>query len=93
MAEIEIDIKTNIFDDPEYCTSHRSIDDQPPDDTIRCPKLGDYDKEGWCYAFDEWVDSERPLRKTNKCKEAWKKAKDSETVSDRLNNIGVYGRF
>jgi hypothetical protein len=60
----------SIFDDPEFCSSVQGAD-MPGEFDEKCPKLGDYDKEGWCYLFDEWVDSEKPLTKCNECKEAY----------------------
>ena len=71
---IEITTKTKVFDHPEFCTSEESLEKHPNDSATRCPKLGDYDKEGWCYLFDVWVDSEKPWRKCHECLKAYQKA-------------------
>ncbi|MCK5612933.1 hypothetical protein KAR91_64260 [Candidatus Pacearchaeota archaeon] len=72
-----------VFEDPEFCTSESSAE-HPKDSAERCPKLGDYDKEGWCYAFHEWVDSERPWQKCDECKGAYQaELKRREALEDK----------
>lgn len=72
MTEIEIDVKANIFDDPEYCAMHAG------DATQYCRHYN----RGECGIFEqnpienEKVNSE-PI-KSKQCKDSWSQAKGTK---------------
>lgn len=83
MAEIEIDVKAEIFDDPEFCSEIDHFENGP-----KCCKFLWW-PTNTCKLFDSGLllAGMSTYFKCPQCKEAWKKAKDEKTVGFKTDSF------